>query len=629
MNLKMKKAAFSSLLNLLFIIVLSLIGQVLVGEVAAQPDGIGPGKEIRLGMQDNGGAVELGQDDVLVIELESNPSAGYIWVPQGLDQTMLREKRESQFRPESELLGAPARQIFEFEAVAAQSTTLKLVYGRPWERELMQAQAAPAFSISVQGKGPFSPAPVPTSTPTPEAPLAGVAASAGEASSLALPSRFNWCEQGACPPVRDQGSCGSCWAFGTVGPLEAQLKWKDGVFKDLSEQYLVSCNTDGWSCDGGRWAHDYHLSKIPPGEPDAGAVYEGDFPYVAPTVTPNVPCNPPHPHHEKIVSWRYVGPEYGIPSTTAIKEAIYNYGPVAAAVCAETRFSNYTGGIFAQGDSCSGYYGNINHAIILVGWDDSLGIWHLRNSWGPGWGEGGYMRIQYGVANVGYSANYITYAARTYLPDVRRNVGDSGFSTPTPTRVPPSAELVQNGGFESGATVWGQHSSNGYQCIVKDEIAHTGSWSAWLGGDNNADHRVYQTFAVPSWARSARLQFYLYVESQDVDWPYDFFYGELQTASGSPLQSFFQADNTWKDTNWRLITQDWNDFTSHAGQQRRLLFQGTTNSSWFTNFFVDDVSLMVYSGSLPGTSKEQAVELQGDWERERHGIGRKERNGPD
>ncbi|MCK4348384.1 MAG: hypothetical protein KAW47_07190, partial [Thermoplasmatales archaeon] len=62
-------------------------------------------------------------------------------------------------------------------------------------------------------------------------------------------------------PIKSQGSCGSCWAFGTVAPLECNIKIKDGVTIDLSEQYLVSCNSDGWGCNGGWWAHDYHQWK--------------------------------------------------------------------------------------------------------------------------------------------------------------------------------------------------------------------------------------------------------------------------------------------------------------------------------------------------------------------------------
>jgi len=119
----------------------------------------------------------------------------------------------------------------------------------------------------------------PTPTSTPDGPPS------------ALPAAFDWRDHGGVTSVKDQGSCGSCWAFGTVGPLEANIKIKDGVEKDLSEQYLLSCNTDDWDCGGGWWAHDYHEWKKPPGESEAGAVFEADSPYVA----SDTPCNGPTP----------------------------------------------------------------------------------------------------------------------------------------------------------------------------------------------------------------------------------------------------------------------------------------------------------------------------------------------
>ena len=60
-------------------------------------------------------------------------------------------------------------------------------------------------------------------------------------------------------PIKNQGNCGDCWAFSTVGPLESQILLKGGGTVVLSEQYLVSCNTSGWSCNGGWFAHDYHM----------------------------------------------------------------------------------------------------------------------------------------------------------------------------------------------------------------------------------------------------------------------------------------------------------------------------------------------------------------------------------
>ena len=117
--------------------------------------------------------------------------------------------------------------------------------------------------------------------------------------------------------MRDQGNCGSCWAFGTVGSLESAILIQDGVSKDLAEQYLVSCNTDGWGCNGGWWAHDYHEWKFGPVQAGPGAVYESDFPYTA----TDAPARP-YPHHETIADWVYIGSDSSVPSTDAIKQAI-------------------------------------------------------------------------------------------------------------------------------------------------------------------------------------------------------------------------------------------------------------------------------------------------------------------
>jgi C1A family cysteine protease len=218
-----------------------------------------------------------------------------------------------------------------------------------------------------------------------------------------LPEAFDWRDSCDLPPIRNQGGCGSCWAFGTVGPLECNIKILDDVTEDLSEQWLVSCNHSGWSCSGGWFAHDYHCWDTDDCD-SSGAVLEADFPYEA----WNAPCGCPYPHPYRIESWAYIGTSYSVPSIPQIKEAIMEYGPVSVAIAVNGAFQAYNGGVF---NGCSG--SEINHAVVLVGWDDnqgSNGVWFLRNSWGPGWGEGGYMRIPYNCSLVGYAACYINYA---------------------------------------------------------------------------------------------------------------------------------------------------------------------------------------------------------------------------
>lgn len=233
-----------------------------------------------------------------------------------------------------------------------------------------------------------------------------------------LPAWFDWRNLGGNTPVRNQGACGSCWAFATVAPIEILMSSNCGILEDLSEQYLVSCNDNDWGCNGGWFAHDYHQWYFSQkgGEKEAGAVLEKDFPYTG----GDMPCNGPHPHPYKLDSWSYVSSE-PLPSVSSIKQAIFDHGPVAAAVCVGKYFRAYKSGIFNYGERCGG---NVNHAVTLVGWNDDQGpdngYWILKNSWGEGWGEKGYMRIRYGVSKVGYAANYIVFSNCTKPPEPQK-----------------------------------------------------------------------------------------------------------------------------------------------------------------------------------------------------------------
>jgi hypothetical protein len=216
-----------------------------------------------------------------------------------------------------------------------------------------------------------------------------------------VPQSFDWRNNGGVSPIKNQGSCGSCWAFGTVGILESAIMIGGGPTEDLSEQYLVSCNDDGWGCNGGFFAHDYHVND--------GAVYESCRPYTGTDAACQCQCS--HPY--KLSNWYYVSGSNSVPSSADIKAAIYNYGPVACAVYVDSYFQYYSGGIFNGTAS-----GQCNHAVILVGWDDAGGYWIMKNSWGTGWGESGYMRIAYGSQQIGYAANYVTgYQAGNWPPD--------------------------------------------------------------------------------------------------------------------------------------------------------------------------------------------------------------------
>ena len=217
--------------------------------------------------------------------------------------------------------------------------------------------------------------------------------------------------------VKDQGQCGSCWAFATIGNLEgAYLKRKgaakgqvgpDGsiivsaAFPDLSEQQLLSCNPWGWACNGGFFAYDMLMAaNAGPKGYYPGAAWEAAFPYVSDATACAIGKNP---RMVPVTRWGYVGSSSSAPSVAAIKAAIYAHGSVSAGVYADEFFQGYKAGVFADGQS----YDSINHAILLVGWDDAKGAWLLKNSWGPSWGIDGFMWIKYGTCNVGQAAAWV------------------------------------------------------------------------------------------------------------------------------------------------------------------------------------------------------------------------------
>jgi len=217
-----------------------------------------------------------------------------------------------------------------------------------------------------------------------------------------LPSYWSW-QWGGCTPVKSQGSCGSCWAFGAIGPVESAIRIATSDVVSLSEQWLISC-TDSGDCGGG-WHTEAYEYLVENGWQDpcggSGGVLTSDCPYLA----SNAPCDCPYPHPYPISSWAAVGYVWDIPSVEQIKQAIYDYGPVSACVYVNGAFQAYTGGVF---NSCDDNHW-INHVVTLVGWSDSQQAWIMKNSWGTGWGAGGYMRIRYNCSHIGYATCYVTY----------------------------------------------------------------------------------------------------------------------------------------------------------------------------------------------------------------------------
>jgi len=220
-----------------------------------------------------------------------------------------------------------------------------------------------------------------------------------------LPDRWDWREHNGCSSVKNQGGCGSCWAFAAIACVESQVLIGEGMELDLSEQNIVSCAASH-GCHGETPDAAFYYIKA------RGAVLEECDPYQAQEVDCKMDCPPV----VFIKSFQYVDKKHTIPSVDDLKEAIYKYGPVEAQVYTDSNFQAYRGGVF---NACADE--TTNHAILLVGWDDNLGTngcWILKNSWGTNWGEDGYMYIEYGCSRVGSYATYLTYEPPT-SPDLK------------------------------------------------------------------------------------------------------------------------------------------------------------------------------------------------------------------
>ena len=196
---------------------------------------------------------------------------------------------------------------------------------------------------------------------------------------------FTWTP--ALTPIRNQGACGSCWAFAAVGTLEASNSIINGAQADLAEQHALSCSGGG-TCSGGWYTPIYDWL----GGGKDGLQTEANVPYAASNGTCKASGKTPY----EVDAWGWVDAYAVQPKVADMKAAMCKYGALTAAVAATPAFIAYSGGTFDEKSNSQ-----VNHAVVLVGWDDSRNAWLLRNSWGSNWGEDGYMWIDYGSNSVG------------------------------------------------------------------------------------------------------------------------------------------------------------------------------------------------------------------------------------
>jgi len=200
-----------------------------------------------------------------------------------------------------------------------------------------------------------------------------------------LPESVDWTEDGAVTSVKDQGACGSCWAFAATASMESsKIIYGDGIESDTAEQELVDCDTkkdDG--CNGGwyDWAWDFVLEE-------GGIASEEDYPYTARDGECLMEENGIENLEGTDISGYTRVPKF---KTSALMQALVGQ-PVAVAINASAAgFQFYESGVFS-GD-CSVL---VNHALLAVGYgttEEGEEYWYLKNSWGTFWGDDGYIKM--------------------------------------------------------------------------------------------------------------------------------------------------------------------------------------------------------------------------------------------
>jgi C1A family cysteine protease len=206
-----------------------------------------------------------------------------------------------------------------------------------------------------------------------------------------LPGSWDWRTTKDVSPIKDQGNCGSCWAFATVAQMESlSLIYKNNPI-DLSEQFIVSCDTSDYGCNGGYMNRVYNFVQ------KTGTTDDNCFPYVQSDVPCSNHCSDWASRITKIKSWSWVCQTKL--DNNLIKQAVSSNGPLTCTMDVYYDFFNYSGGCYQH---VKGAYAG-GHAVLIVGWT-SDNCWIVKNSWGPDWGENGYFRIKFSNCRIGLNS---------------------------------------------------------------------------------------------------------------------------------------------------------------------------------------------------------------------------------
>ena len=282
--------------------------------------------------------------------------------------------------------------------------------------------------------------------------------------SISLPESLDYRNYNVVTSVKDQGSCGSCWAFAATAAAESQVAMDTGSLVNLSEQILLSCSNAG-NCEAGGY-----IDKASSFIQDTGLPVETCFLY---TATDNSCSNAACPNWRNsayaITGWTWIA--QGPTSATNLKNALYAYGPIVVTMEVFSDFDHYMSGIYSRTAYSTDEGG---HAIELIGYNDSGQFFICKNSWGTGWGESGFFRIAYSQIGTAvkfgqYAIAYTGYRVPTFYQLSVQKSGD-GSGTITSSA----------GGINCGSTCTATYSS-GTQVTLSAALNSGSRFGGWTG----------------------------------------------------------------------------------------------------------------------------------------------------
>lgn len=219
-----------------------------------------------------------------------------------------------------------------------------------------------------------------------------------------VPKSLDWRKKGYVTPVKHQRTCGSCWAFSAVVTIEGAWRKSKGRLVSFSEQQVLDCapSWENKGCEGG-WT-----SKALGYVKSRGIATERSYPYIR---KKHSSCM-----YKKAKKAAYISNYYRVAPKTerALKTAVAKKGPISVTMHTEVekwQFYNKHSGIFSS-RSCSSDPKDVTHAVAVVGYGSKRGkdYWLIKNSWGKGWGKGGYMWLSRNNKNHCGIANNALYA---------------------------------------------------------------------------------------------------------------------------------------------------------------------------------------------------------------------------